>query len=793
MDNSLELITPHGASPTLATEAVRVIGIDLGTTSSTIAEIHWDPAKPQGFTLRCLEVDQPTTAGVYTNTLVPSVVAIEGGRTLVGEGAKRLLARGVANGEEFKSVFAECKNDIGAQRTYHRAPEGFRSPAEIGGHVLRFLKDAAFEFDPTQASRVVVTVPASFQAAQRLDTVKAAMIAGIPISSGDLLDEPVAAFLDYFVSHADTLRPLLRAPKNLLIFDFGGGTCDVAIFRPQGDAELGTWRMNPLAVSRYHRLGGGDLDRAIVYEILLPQFLEQNGMSPFDLDFDQMKREFEPAYLGVAEALKVGLCTEISRLMSFGKYAGAEVIKTLPGSYPSTISGREMLLRTPRLTAAQWENLLKPFLDYDMLAARESEYRLTCSVFAPIQDAIERAGLVRESIGLVLMVGGSSLIPQVQDAMRSYLSKAQLLTYPDQESVQLAVARGAACHALSLALFGRGIFQVVCHDRIAIQTETGPIELVPRGTQLPWPVGGGKAQNLDLRVPVTAGPKGAEVRIEIIGGEEGRLLLREVVTLIGVKKGDPLCIEYSQDENQVFDFSLRLADQPDARALQVRVENPLSNVVNPHEVRLKIQQTEEDLRTGRIPSAKVPDTIVGVARQYAELQQLDKAIDFLSRALRMKNRPDGYILNLTGIYHGERGDFVRQEKFYRDAAAVDPTDSIPLFNLALSKRKQGRLDEASEVIEESLQRERLGPSLALAAQIAEARKHDDERNGLLAEALRIMTPVSSLNEWELGWLLTAARMADDGDKQEAARKELDRRKSKPGTDAPHGILPEVRK
>lgn len=250
----LNLLTPSGCSIPKGAKPLRVLGIDLGTTNSTIAEIRWDSAKPGDLDLRCLEVDQPTNAGVYTNTLVPSIVAIAGGKTLVGEGAKRLLARGVASGEEFKSVFAECKNDIGAQRTYQKASEGFRSAAEIGGHVLRFLKDAALEYDPAQSARVVVTVPASFQAAQRLDTVKAAMIAGIPLSPGDLLDEPVAAFLDYLVSHRDTLVPLLRTPKNLMIFDFGGGTCDVAIFRPTGDPASAQWQMNPLAVSRYHRL-----------------------------------------------------------------------------------------------------------------------------------------------------------------------------------------------------------------------------------------------------------------------------------------------------------------------------------------------------------------------------------------------------------------------------------------------------------------------------------------------------------------------------------------------------------
>lgn len=795
--NDFDILRPAGFAAAPEAGPVRVIGIDLGTTNSTVAEILWQPGRPGEITIRCLEVDQPTSAGIYTNTLVPSIVAIDGEKTLVGEGAKRLLARGVAIGEELKSVFAECKNDMGAQRTYHKAPEGFRSAAEISGQVLQFLKDAAFEYDSEQAARVVVTVPASFQAAQRLDTVKAAMIGGIPISSGELLDEPVAAFLDYLVSHHETLVPLLRTPKNLVVFDFGGGTCDVAVFRPTGDPASGQWQMNPLAVSRYHRLGGGDLDRAIVHEILLPQFLEQNGMNAFDLDFEQRKREFEPAYLGVAESLKVGLCTEISRLESFGKYASADrklIIKSLPGAYPCSIGGREFLLRSPKLTASQWEELLSPFLDSDMLAARESEYRLTCSIFAPMQDAIERAGLKPAEIGLCLLVGGSSLIPQIQDAMRGYVPNAKLLTYPDQESIQLAVARGAAYHALSLALFGRSIFQVVCHDRIAIQTETGPVELVPRGAQLPWPPAGETAQNLSLRVPRTSGDRGTELRIEIVAGEESRLLLREVVTLVGVNKGDPLCIEYRLDENQVFDFSLRLANEPDGRPFDVRIENPLSNVVNPHAVRLKIQNTEEELRIGKIPSSRVPDTIVQLARSYSELRQLDKALDYLSRALRMKNRPDGNILNLMGIYHGERGDHARQEKFYRQAADASPGDGVALFNLALAKRKRGEFDEARTIIAESLQRERLGPSLTLAAQLEEVRKNQNERKRLLAEATQTMSLLSAQGEWELGWLITAAQMSGDKELEAAAARELKKRKSgREGVAAETGNLPEVQK
>ncbi|MGC9329266.1 MAG: Hsp70 family protein, partial [Candidatus Hinthialibacter sp.] len=151
---------------------------------------------------------------------------------------------------------------------------------------VSFLKESVQQDEANPASRFVVTVTASFQAAQRLDTMKAAELAGISLTGGDLMDEPIAAFFDYLMSHAQNFSPKLERPKNLLVFDFGGGTCDVAVFRLQLDAIRKNISISPLAVSRYHRLGGGDIDRAILYEVLVPQIIEQNGLSSSDLTYD---------------------------------------------------------------------------------------------------------------------------------------------------------------------------------------------------------------------------------------------------------------------------------------------------------------------------------------------------------------------------------------------------------------------------------------------------------------------------------------------------------------------------
>ena len=90
---------------------IRVLGIDLGTTNSVVAEIRWDPKNPKNFKSVCIEIDQETTGGVYTNFLVPSVIAFPNNDKMVGEGAKRLYGRMVEfNFSKNKNIFFECKN-----------------------------------------------------------------------------------------------------------------------------------------------------------------------------------------------------------------------------------------------------------------------------------------------------------------------------------------------------------------------------------------------------------------------------------------------------------------------------------------------------------------------------------------------------------------------------------------------------------------------------------------------------------------------------------------------------------
>ncbi|MEW6447218.1 MAG: Hsp70 family protein [Bacillota bacterium] len=775
---------------------VRVLGIDLGTTNSAVAEIVWEPGSSLPPAARCLEVDQETLEGRHTHPLVPSVVAIYGDKLFVGEGAKRLRAAAEKGLEQNRNLFYECKNEMGVRRTYHRAPEGFRSAAEIGGKVLRFLYEAALADDPTLPDRVVVTVPASFQLAQRRDTLEAARLAGLTLTEGDLLDEPLAAFMDYLLSggHEPPLAP--GEAKNLVVFDFGGGTCDVAVFRLSLPLEGGSPRVAFLSVSRYYRLGGGDIDRAIVYEVLLPELLKQNDLGAFALSFAE-KRRLEPVLLGAAENLKIGLSVEIARLKAFSKYAAADkssILQKDPCVHSCKLGKRTLVLRNPQLTAQQFEALLAPFLDRDLLYARETEYRLTCSVFAPLQDALERAGLDPEEVDFCLMVGGSSLIPQVIEAVAEFFPAGKVLTHPDRESWQTTVARGAAYQALALALTGRGFIQPVCHDDIKIRTTSGLRVLVPRGAELPYPSGGAYAECSGLAVPAAVSSGSLDLRVEIVAGEEDRVLLSEIWDIYApAEKGEPLCLKYRYDTNQILELELFRAGGERQGVFHARLEKPLTNVVNPDAKRLRIYEMEEELKDLTVKKAAdhlLVDKLVELAEAYADLKQYEKAINLLKAALQKKRGPDAAILNKLGIYCGELGDFERQEKFYREAAAAT-TWGGPWFNLALAQKGRGQIAAAVESVEKALAREREAPYLVLRAQLAEAEGKTGDYERYLEEALRAFGPVTRLTEWELGWFLTAARLAGDDGKIKEAQAEMKRRRRglAPGGT---GYLPDLR-
>ncbi len=755
-----QLSTHQAAGP------IRVLGIDLGTTNCTEAEIISDQDSVfQSLEPECLSIRQPTLDGnQYTNVLIPSVLALYKNQIYIGEGAKRLRAKcGDANAKlsPEQTIFWEDKNYMGVDKTMHKAPEGYQRAREISSHILRYLYQEAAQENEVPVHKTVVTVPACFQLAQRRDTLTACELAGLNISDGDLLDEPVAAFLHCLFSRQD-LR-IGRQGQNIrcLIFDFGGGTCDVAVYHiclPQDGQSL---QVAPKAVSRYHKLGGGDIDKAIIYEVLIPQLMAQNGLKNSDLDFDLKKESLEPALLSTAEMLKINLCREIDRYDQLGTLENKDMEK-LSKSYSKRVEcsfkdGSFLYLDQPKLSAAELAKVLAPFLDTEIPYHQEDEYRWTCSIFVPVEDALTRADLDAEDIDVCLLVGGSSRIPHVRWALERFFAKAQVQVLPEQE-IQTAVASGASIHAFILQALGKSIVQPCCAESIYIQTKSDPQLLIAANTPIPFPDSDGWAEHGSLTIPQSA-VDSLILRIELLDSQ-GRVLMRKPWEIAApVSEGEKILIHYRMDVNQLLTMKLSLPGKANQALRDMEVENPVISVNNPNSKRQEILELEEAMRTSRIPRQKQAETMERIIGLYKDLGQREKAVSLARKTLRIQG-PNPYLQNKIAILYGEIGDYAREEKYYLEADRYSPRWKGPLFNLALSYRRQGRYAEAASLLDRVMREERSGPYLVLRAVVAEAMDDWEGKEVLLDEALHLFAPVSSLSDWELHWYTRAVCMQD---------------------------------
>lgn len=771
---------------------IRVWGIDLGTTNSAITEVVWEPGmlEPK---CHCIELAQKTETGERTDALVPSVVAYRGSELWIGDGAKRLLAYPDIYRNE-QNIFAETKNEIGLKKTYARAPEESKHPWHIAGHILKFIREQAERQYGSRSQRTVVTVPASFQINQRQDTIQAARKAGINIGDFDLLDEPTAALIDYLLS--PETPPMRSGQSNVMVFDFGGGTCDISTVKLTSE-QNGLPEASMLAASRYHRIGGSDIDRAIVHQLMIPELLRQHNIESLALSFTDKKKTLEPILMPRAEALKIALCREIWRLRGHGNWNDSTkaTTRTEQPEFTVKLGARELRYAKPTLTAVDFEEVLEPFLEREVLYPHESEYALSCSIFAPITDSLERANLTPTDVTSVLLVGGSSLIPQVQDAVRAFFGAAEIWAYKEYMQTQLAVSRGAAWHAYFMEATGKPFIQPIVPDTIALRAEGRDqyLDLIPLGVTVPFPADGSfKEFKVEL-------PKSGlqQLTMEVVARSTGqRLFLEHWKLPEGTDARDPISIKARLTSNSQLEIQASLKLDP-ASVFEKAADNPLVNVVNPGVIRLQIQEIEEEIRTAGQLNEDHADRLVELARLYDELGHQEKAIECLRSALRLVNRTDLYMLNLQGIYYSKLGDMARAAQCYEDAVRATPTESTPVFNLSLAYERQGDVLKALEAIEKAISiSPNDGPYLVRKGNLLRRLGRETEANQAFAnaeEAFPSQSAMKSMSDFELRWYETLSRITGNTERLEAIELEKKRRhkSSTEGSGESDGFRPQL--
>ncbi len=351
----------------------KIIGIDLGTTNSCVSVMEGNEP-----------VVIPNAEGKRTT---PSVIAfVDGGEIKVGDPAKRQAVtnptKTVYSIKRFMgNKYSESKKE--AERVPYKVVKGdndtprvdidgrLYTPQELSAMILQKMKKTAEDYLGTTVTEAVITVPAYFNDSQRQATKEAGEIAGLKVRR--IINEPTAAALAYGLDKKGI-------DQKIVVFDFGGGTHDVSIL------ELGDGVFEVLATDGDTHLGGDDVDQKII-DWLADEFNKEESI---DLRKDPMALQ---RLKEAAEKAKIELSS-----------SGQTEIN-LP-YVTATASGPKHLVRT--LTKAKFEQLI------DDLVKRTIE---------PCQTALKAAGLSKSDIDEIILVGGSTRIPAVQEAVEKFFGK----------------------------------------------------------------------------------------------------------------------------------------------------------------------------------------------------------------------------------------------------------------------------------------------------------------------------------------------------------------------------------
>ena len=526
----------------------KIIGIDLGTTNSCVA---------------VFEGNEPTViANSEGKRTTPSVVGfVEGGERKIGDPAKRQAITNPKNtvysikrfmGETYDQSRKEAErvpytvvNDNGYPKV--QIADRKYTPQEISAMILQKMKKTAEDFLGQEVTDAVITVPAYFSDSQRQAPKEAGTIAGLNVRR--IVNEPTAAALAYGVDKANK-------DMNIAVFDLGGGTFDISIL------NFGGGVFEVLSTNGDTHLGGDDFDQVII-DWLVKGFKDENGI---DLSTDPMAMQ---RLKEAAEKAKIELSSSTTTEIN------------LP--YITAVGGTpKHLVKT--LTRAQFEQLA---------------HELIQACLVPCQNAMRDAKLDKSQIDEVILVGGSSRIPAVQQLVKNYFGKEPSKgVNPDE-----VVAMGAAIQGAVLNKEA-GVGDIVLLDvtplTLGIETMGGVMtKLIDANTTIPCK---------KSEVFSTAADNQTEVTIHVLQGERPMAAQNKSIgqfNLTGIapaRRGVPqIEVTFDIDANGILNVSAK--DKATGKEQSIRIE--ASSGLSEDEIKRMKAEAEQNAAADKAERDKV--------------------------------------------------------------------------------------------------------------------------------------------------------------------------------------------